>query len=290
VRTAAYRNDSEDDMDRAQQIKMATSFLGLHRAPPVLLLPNAWDAMSARLFVAAGFDVLATTSGGVAWALGYPDGEQAPWPEVVAATARIVRSAQVPVTADIEAGYGATPPEVRAHVAEIIQAGVVGINLEDGLHGPIRSIEDACARLQAAREAARKEGVPIVLNARCDIYQLQHGEESTRFDATVERCKAYLAAGANCVYPFGLRDPATIAAFVKAVDAPVNITGRAGMPDAAAFERMGVARITIASAPTLVTMSAIQRLATELRVTGGFDMLTAELRHPDAQKLFQTKG
>ncbi len=86
--------------------------------------------MSARLFVAAGFDALATTSGGVAWALGYPDGEQAPWAEVVAATARIVRSAQVPVTADIEAGYGATPPEVGAHVAEIIQAGVVGINLE----------------------------------------------------------------------------------------------------------------------------------------------------------------
>jgi 2-methylisocitrate lyase-like PEP mutase family enzyme len=246
--------------------------------------------MSARLFVAAGFDALATTSGGVAWALGYPDGEQAPWSEVVAATARIVRSAQVPVTADIEAGYGETPSEVAANVAEIIQAGVVGINLEDGLHGPIRSVEDASTRLRAAREAAKKEGVPIVLNARCDVYHLQHGEESTRFDATVERCKAYLAAGADCVYPFGLRDPGTIAQFVKAVAAPVNITGRAGMPDAPTFERMGVARITIASAPTLVTMSAIQRLATELHTTGKFDGLTATLRHPDAQKLFQTNG
>ncbi len=277
-------------MDRARQIMMASWFLARHRAPPVLLLPNAWDAMSARLFVAAGFEALATTSGGVAWTLGYPDGEQAPWTEVVAATARIVRSAQAPVTADIEAGYGATPAEVGAHVAEIIQTGVVGINLEDGLHGSIRSIEDAAARLRAAREAARNEGVPIVLNARCDIYHLQFGEESTRFTATVERCRNYVAAGADCVYPFGLREPATIAAFVKEVGAPVNVTGRPGTPDATAFGRMGVARITIASAPTLVTMSSIQKLATELRATGGFEMLATTFRHPDAQKLFQLKG
>lgn len=248
----------EADVDRAQQAETANLFLARHRVSPVLLLPNVWDALSARLFVAAGFDTLATTSGGVAWALGYPDGERAPWTEVVAATARIVRSANVPVTADIEAGYGVSPAEVGTHVAEIIQAGVVGINLEDGLHGPIRRIEDAAARLRAARDAAHKEGVPIVLNARCDIFYLQHGEEHTRFAATVERCKAYLAAGADCVYPFGLRDAATIAAFVKAVGGPVNITGRPGMPDAAAFERIGVARITIASAPTLVTMSTIQ--------------------------------
>ena len=245
--------------------------------------------MSATLFAAAGFKALATTSGGVAWALGYPDGEKAPWAEIVAATTRIVRSAQVPVTADIETGYGATPAEVGAHVAEIIQTGVVGINLEDGLHGPIRSIEDTTARLRAAREAAHKEGVPIVLNARCDIFYLRHGEEKTLLAATVERCKAYLAAGADCVYPFGLRDPETIATFVKAIDAPVNITGRAGMPNAAAFEGMGVARITIAAAPTLVTMSVIQKLAAELRTSGGFEMLTATLRHPDAQKLFPMK-
>jgi 2-methylisocitrate lyase-like PEP mutase family enzyme len=157
-------------MDRAQQTEMANSFLERHRAPPILLLPNVWDALSSRLFVAAGFDALATTSGGVAWALGYPDGEHAAWPEVVAATARIVRSAQVPVTADIEAGYGATPAEVAVHVAEIIQTGVVGISLEDGLHGPMRSIEDAAARLSAAREAARQEGMPIVLNARCRCF------------------------------------------------------------------------------------------------------------------------
>lgn len=277
-------------MDRSQQASMAKSFLARHRGPRILVLPNVWDALSARLFVEAGFDALATTSGGVAWALGYPDGEAAPWTEVVAATERIVRTAGVPVTADIEAGYGTTPAEVSAHVAEIIQTGIVGINLEDGLHGPIRSIEDAIARLAAAREAAQKQGVPIVLNARCDVYHLQLGEEKTRFAATVDRCKAYLATGADCVYPFGLRDPATIAQLVRAVAAPVNITGRPGMPDASALERLGVARVTIASAPTLVAMSAIQKLASEFRATGSFEILTASIRHPDAQKLFFRKG
>jgi 2-methylisocitrate lyase-like PEP mutase family enzyme len=276
-------------VDKSLQASLAAAFLARHRGPPLLLLPNAWDALSARLFVAAGFDALATTSGGVAWALGYPDGEAAPWDEIVAMTERIVRVAGVAVTADIEAGYGATPNEVGAHVAEIIRAGVVGINLEDGLHGPIRTVEDAADRIRAARDAARRAGVPIVINGRCDVFFLQIGEERTRLAETVARCKAYVAAGADCVYPFGLRDTDTIGALVKAVGAPVNITGRAGMPDAATFERLGVARITIASAPTLVAMSAIQKLAEELRATGRFDMLAAAIRHPDAQNLFAPK-
>lgn len=273
-------------VNKADQVRMAEAFRARHARRPVLLLPNAWDGMSARLFAAAGFEAMATTSGGVAWALGYPDGEATPWSEVVAATARIVRAAAVPVSADIEAGYGANPQEVASHVAEIIRTGVVGINLEDGLHGPIRSIDDAAARIRAAREAARAEGVPIVINARCDLYFLQLRDEPARFAETVERCKAYLAAGADCVYPFGLRDPETIGRSTAAVPAPVNITGRAGMPDAASLERLGVARITIASAPTLVAMSAIRDLAEDLRASGSFDRLAAPLRHPDAQKLF----
>ncbi|MGH7091027.1 MAG: isocitrate lyase/PEP mutase family protein [Stellaceae bacterium] len=268
---------------------MAESFRARHRPPPLLLLPNAWDPMSARLFAAAGFDAVATTSGGLAWALGYPDGEVAPWAEVVAATRRIVEVSQVPVTADIETGYGAAPAEVGAHVAEMIEAGVVGVNLEDGMHGPMRTVEDAAARIAAASAAAARTGVPIVLNARTDVFFLRPGDDAARMDEAVARSKAYLAAGADCVYPFGLRDPAAIARFVGQVPAPVNITGRAGMPDAATFERMGVARITIASAPTLVTMSAIQALAKELYATRAFDKLAAPLRHSDAQALFTRK-
>jgi 2-methylisocitrate lyase-like PEP mutase family enzyme len=274
-------------MNKRDQAEMAVKFCARHRTRPVLLLPNGWDAMSARIFAAAGFAALATTSGGVAWALGYPDGEAAPWPEVVSATARIVRAAKIPVTADIEAGYAETPAEVMAHVREIIGAGVVGINLEDGRHGAgMRHIDDAVARLCAARTAAEIEGVPICINARCDIFHMSGSADTRRFAEAVERSRAYLAAGADCLYPFGLRDPATIADFVKAVDAPVNVTGRSGMPDAMALEKIGVARITIASAPALMAMSTIQKIADELH-SGTFDSLTPSLRHPDAQRLFQ---
>jgi 2-methylisocitrate lyase-like PEP mutase family enzyme len=274
----------------ADQTRMAEAFRARHRQKPVLLLPNVWDGASARLFAAAGFEALATTSGGVAWALGYPDGEQVPWDEVVAATRRVVRAARVAVTADIEAGYGATPEEVGAHVRDIIGAGVVGINLEDGMHGPLRSRADAAARIAAARAAARASGVALVINARCDVYFSQAIDEAQRFAETVARCKAYVAAGADCVYPFGLREAKTIADLAAALDVPINITGRAGMPDAAALERLGVARITIASAPTLVAMSAIRALAEDLRATGRFDGLAATLRHPDAQALFAQEG
>ena len=277
-------------MDLEQQRIFADNFRARHHGPGVLMLPNVWDAMSARLFAAAGFEALATTSGGVAWALGYPDGEQAPWPDVVTATARIVHCAQVPVTADIESGYGESAAEVGMHVAEIVRAGVGGVNLEDGRNGGLRSTEDMVARLAAAREAANRQGISIVLNARCDIFHLRHGEEVTRLSAAIDRCETYFAAGADCVYPFGLRDPETIAKFVKAVGGPVNVTGRPGMPAAMELERFGVARITIASAPTLVVMDAIAHLAAALRADGSFDMLTSTLHRPDVQKLFQLEG
>ena len=119
-------------MNAAEQAGKAEIFRNLHRGPSLLLLPNAWDAISARICAVAGFPAIATTSGGVSWALGYADGEAAPWPEVVAATARIVRVVSVPVTADIEAGFGDTPESVGKSISEIIRAGVVGVNLEDG--------------------------------------------------------------------------------------------------------------------------------------------------------------
>ncbi len=276
------------------QAELADSFRARHHKKPVLLLPNAWDGASARLFVAAGFEAIATTSGGLAWSLGYPDGEATPWAEVVAATRRIVRAAGVAVTADIEAGYAETPGALAAHVAEIIDTGAVGINLEDGRHAtpPLRGLDEAAARIAAARAAAHKAGVPLVINARCDVYfyLAQQHDEAWRLAETVKRCAAYLAAGADCVYPFGVREPAVIAALAAAIAAPINITGRAGMPDAAALERLGVARITIATAPTLVAMSAVKALADDLRATGRFDGLAASLRHPDAQALFTPKG
>jgi len=276
-------------MTPAQQAQQAEAFRNKHHGPPLLLLPNAWDAMSARIFVAAGFEAVATTSGGVAWALGCADGEQTPWAEVVAATARIVRAVQVPVTADIEAGYGDTPDAVMNSVAAIIRAGAVGVNLEDGTPrgaAPIRSIADAADRIRAAREAARAAAVPIVINARTDLYLRNIGDEKSRFEEAVERGKAFLAAGADCFYPISLRDPATIGRMVKTLAAPININVRAGLPSVAELEALGVARASTASAVSLMAMSLTRRIADELRTTGRFDTLAPTMTQAEAQRLF----
>ena len=278
-------------MTNEEQKRLAETFRNMHRGPRLLLLPNAWDAMSARIFEAAGFEAIGTTSGGLAWTLGFPDGEKAPWNEVVAATQRITRTVRVPVTADIEGGYGETPGEVARSVADIIRAGAAGINLEDGTHAqvPIRSIEDAAARIRAAREAATQEGVPLVINARIDLYLKHIGDDETRFVETVRRSKAYLAAGADCIFPFGLTDLKVIADLVTALKAPVNIVGRAGMPDVSQLQRLGVARVSTASGPSLVAMSVTRQIAAELRAKGQLNVLESPMKRADAQQLFTVR-
>jgi 2-methylisocitrate lyase-like PEP mutase family enzyme len=274
------------------QRQLAEDFRKLHRTPPILLLPNAWDPMSARIFEAAGFAALATTSGGLAWALGYPDGEQAPWPEVVAATRRIAEAVRVPVSADIETGYGETPEAVGRSVADIVRAGAVGINLEDSTHSPdqpMRAIDDAAARIRAARVAADAQGMPIVINARIDLYLKQVGDEASRFTETLRRAEAYIGAGADCIFAFGLSDLGVIGRLAAAIKAPLNVVGRAGMPALKRLEAAGVARVSIASGATLPVMSLIRQIARELRDKGEFDMLHGAMTRADAQKLFANK-
>lgn len=276
-------------MNVEKQKELADRFRRMHRTPPLLLLANAWDAMSARVFEAAGFDAVATTSGGVAWALGYPDGEQAPWREVVGATDRIARIVRVPVTADIERGYADSSGQLADHVEDIVRAGAVGINLEDGTSDPdhpIRSLENAADRIRAARERADTVGVPIVINARVDIYQRHVGEEATRFEETLRRARAYLAAGADCVFPIGLSDVKVIGELVAALKAPVNVVGRRGMPSVAALEKIGVARVSTASGPSMAVLDFIRNIGETLRRDGTFDLLASKTTRPEVQKLF----
>jgi len=276
-------------VNTSEQRKLAEDFRKLHRAPPILLLPNSWDPMSARIFEAAGFPAAATTSGGLAWALGYQDGEKAPWPEVVAATHRIAEAIRVPLTADIETGYGATPDALARSVTDIIGAGAVGVNLEDGTPNPqepVRTIDDAAARIRAARAAASAAGVPVVINARVDLYLKHVGDEATRFTETVRRAEAYLAAGADCIFVFAVADIDLIKKLTAAIKAPVNVVGRAGGPGLKALEAAGVARVSIASGASMVVMSTIQRIAEELHQKGEFDILKASITRVEAQKLF----
>lgn len=275
-------------MSIEEQVRKAQAFRSMHDRANVLVLPNAWDAVTARIFARLGFAAIATTSGGIAWSLGYPDGEHAPFSEVVAAVERIVRVVDLPVTVDLEAGYGATAEAVGDAVRAIIDAGAIGINLEDGLHAPgaLRELAAAVKRLQAARAAGAASGVPIVLNARTDTYLLQYGaSEAERFEETVRRGKAYLAAGADCVYPIGLGEAGPLGALVKALDAPVNVAARPGVPSVQELARLGIARVSTATRFATLAMSALEEAARELRESGRFDCLAGSLTHPDLQRL-----
>lgn len=276
-------------MDITTLIERAHAFRQLHDRTRVLLLPNAWDAGSARLFAELGFAAIATTSAAVAWSLGYADGERAPLAEVVAATSRIVRAVALPVTADIEAGYGQTRAAVADSVRAIIGAGAVGINLEDGLgDGALREGDDAAQRIEAARAAAVTAGVPLLINARIDTYlHDDRTDAAARFADCVRRARRYLAAGADCVYPIGLADARVIAALVEAIDAPVNVAARPGMPDMAQLARLGVARVSTATRFATLAFSAVRDAASSVLAQGRFDALAATFSHADAQRLFR---
>lgn len=275
-------------MDKHIQIQRAQRFRALHDRRRVLLLPNAWDAGSARIFAGLGFDAVATTSAGVAWALGYPDGEGTPLDEVLAVVERIVRVTPLPVTVDFEAGYGDSPEAVAANVHRLIETGAVGINLEDGVrHEYLRDIDDAARRVAAARQAADEAGVPIVINARVDNWMVGGDEdEDTRVAEALRRARAYLEAGADCIYPIGVSSPELIGRLCAAIDAPVNVGVRPGLPDMAELGRLGVARVSAATRLATVAFSAAHDAAKRMRDSGRFDGLDSSLAYGDIQRLF----
>jgi 2-methylisocitrate lyase-like PEP mutase family enzyme len=276
-------------MDLHALCKKAEHFRRMHDRSSLLLLPNAWDAMSARIFEAAAFKAIATTSAGVSYSLGYPDGELVPRDEMIAAVSRIARCVNVPVTADMESGFGRHPDDIAETVRLVIAAGAVGINLEDTIHGAAQTlyeIPDAAARVRTAREAATAAGVPIVINARTDVYLLGIGEKSSRFDHAVSRLNAYHAAGADCLYAIGYFDAETIGRLVKAVSGPLNIMGLPGIPPVAELECLGVARVSMASGPIRIAMTATRRAAEQLLRTGSFDTFGGDtMSHQEANAL-----
>lgn len=276
-------------MDLDALCKKAEAFRRMHDRSRILVLPNAWDAMSARIFEAAGFKAIATTSAGVSYSVGYPDGELIPRDEMIAALARITRCVDVPVTADMESGFGQTPDDVAETIRSVIRAGAVGVNLEDTVHGAGRTLHElpiATERIRSARAAAQAAGVPIMINARTDVYLLGIGEKASRFDHAVSRLNAYRAAGADCLYAMGYFDVDTIGRLVKAVNGPLNVMGVPGMPPVAELERLGVARVSTASGPTRVAMTATRQSADELMRTGNFDVFGGDtMSHQDANTL-----
>jgi 2-methylisocitrate lyase-like PEP mutase family enzyme len=278
-------------MSIAEQARKAEALRALHQGPRALVMANAWDAMTARMFEAEGFPAIATTSGGVAGALGFRDGEGAPWDEVVGQTMRIARAVSVPVTADIEGGFGATARAVGRSVTDIVGAGAVGVNLEDSIpgQGGMRSMEDAAARVMATRAAAHVSGVPIFINARVDLFIRQVGEGEAQLNEAIERGRAYLAAGADGIYPIGLRDEPTIKRLCDALRCPININVRAGHPTVAALEALGVRRITTATALAMLALTVVRDAVRDIRANGRFDMISPGVTGADMAQLWAKK-
>jgi 2-methylisocitrate lyase-like PEP mutase family enzyme len=237
-------------MDKTIQAKKAALLKNLHHGPKILVMANAWDVISARIVEEIGFPAVATTSAGIAAALGYPDGQRVSRDEMLDVVSRIARAVQVPVSADMESGYGATPEKMAETARALIEAGAVGLNLEDITGDDESSQVELGLQLEkiiAIREASDAAGVPLVINARTDIYLMPIGPQETRFERTVERFRGYAKAGADCVFAPAVRDSETIAKLVKAVEAPLNTLLMSGAPNLNELEKLGVARASIGS-------------------------------------------
>ena len=250
-------------IDRKAQ---ARAFRALHHGSTPLVLPNAWDAGSAKAIQAAGAAAIATTSAGVSWSLGVEDGGGLSRPDALDALRRIVAAITVPLTADIEAGYGETPAEVASTVAEVVDIGAVGINLEDSVNGSLLEATAQAARIAAAREAAVAAGLDLCINARTDTYLFGDGS------GTLERAKLYAEAGADVLFVPGVTDPPTIQQLVARSPLPLNIMVGPGAPSVPELTALGVARISLgpaisARAYALATAATRESLTTGTYIT-----------------------
>jgi len=257
------------------QAEKAEAFRALHQRPGVLVLPNAWDVPSARVFEEAGFPAVATSSAGIMVSNGYPDGEEMPRRELLAVVARIAERVSIPVSADVVAGYGRSAREVGATIEKAVKAGAVGVNIED--LNPYREglfrLEAQLRRLEAVRNAAARTAVPLVVNARTDAFRHAPGDEPARLQEAIRRAVAYRDAGADCVYPMGLTDAASIATFVEALRCPVNVMVRKGLPSLAELEKLGVKRVSFGPTASYAALGLLKRASRDVLDHRSFDSL-----------------
>jgi 2-methylisocitrate lyase-like PEP mutase family enzyme len=252
----------------------AALFRSLHVPGKPLVLANAWDVASARIAEQAGSRAVATSSAGVAWSLGVPDGEVVDRDIAVSAIRHIASAVRVPVTADIVSGFGATPDEVAETVRAVVAAGAVGVNIEDS----VRDVDEQCARYAAARAAA---GDALYLNARIDTYIRGAGDLAE----TVARAEAYLAAGADGVFVIGVVDPNTVAALVEKIPAPLNVMGGPGAAPISELARLGVARVSLGAAVAEAAYAVMRNATREALTAGTYESLAGPIGFDEMNRL-----
>jgi 2-methylisocitrate lyase-like PEP mutase family enzyme len=281
-------------MDRAEQKRRAEAFLALHRGPRILVLGSVWDVASALVFERAGFAALGTSSAGIAYAHGHPDDETMPRSSVIEAVRAIAARVAIPVSADLLTGYGGAAEAVAETCRLALDAGAIGVNLEDSAPDGRRALEDRarqCEKIRAVRAMAEEYGVPLVINARTDSYWLKLGAGEEPLRESIARANAYREAGADCLFVPGALDPATIATLVREIDGPVNILAMPGCPAVAELERLGVRRVSQGSGPARAALKTMQAIARELLDRGTYTAYhDAAVSYPDANALFRPSG
>lgn len=283
-------------MDNKTQAKLASDFLKLHHDNKILLLPNAWDGISAKIYEKLGFKAIGTTSAGISASLGYPDGQTMSLEENLSVVKRIIDNTNLPVSADIEAGYSTTT-EGTVHTAEkAMEIGAAGINLEDSTgnkENPFLEISEVVDRIKVIRSMAESNGIHLVINARTDVYMLGKAKHSVKFKHTVERANSYKEAGADCIFipDTGEFNEKTIIELVKEINAPINIIAGANIPPVKKLEEIGVARLSFGPRPMRAMLALLVKIKKELLESGTYNMMSADtLSYEEINSMLQKKN
>jgi len=257
------------------QAAKAEEFRRLHDRRRVLILPNAWDVPSARVFEDEGFPAVATSSAGMMVSLGYADGEDIPTSEFIAAVKRVAGVLSVPLSADVVGGFGDSPEGVARSVGAVVKAGAVGINIEDFVHSTkkLLPVEKQVSKLRRLVELRKPLKVPYVINARTDALRFGAGDDDAKLSEAIRRAEAYRDVGADCVYPMGLTDAKSISKFVTALDFPINVMVRRGLPPVSELRRLGVARVSFGPSASYAAMGLLKRASKEVLEKGTYDSL-----------------
>jgi 2-methylisocitrate lyase-like PEP mutase family enzyme len=254
----------------------AQELRALHHTPKILILPNAWDVTSARLLEDMGFPAIATSSAAVANSLGYPDGQRISRHEMLEVVERIASAVQVPVTADMEAGYAGSTKEMEETARELLGAGAIGLNLEDSSNDEsvLIELDEYMEKLHAIQAVSKSAGVPIVINARTDAYWWKDAKVGSRLAETVRRANAFREAGADCVFVPGLYNPSDIAHLRQESPGPINILATPKTPPIPELQRLGIARVSFGSGGYRTAIGAFRKLVQESIDSGTYNFMS----------------
>ena len=273
-------------------VQKAERLRALSQGGRILVLPNIWDPGGARMLESLGYPAVATASASVAYSLGYDDGQRITLDAMLDVVRRVAASVNVPVTADMEWGFAEQPPDVAENMRRVLLAGAVGINLEDSGREAegLFDVDFQCARIAAVREMARQVGVPLVINARTDVYLVRtSGTEDEKLDQAMKRAQAYLQAGADCFYPIMLGDLEVLKKLSGEIRAPINVfapTCRATLPE---LEDAGIARISLGPGLMKASLTVMRKVARELQSYGSFDLFTRDVITGDEIRRFVSR-